>query len=342
MKYSVARIIFLLFLFPAFFVSCSIPEGTPPELYWPIPPLKPRIKFLDYIIGSIDATGSRSGKFSRVLFGEEGEQGFLKPTFVAARDGVMYVSDLNRVQVYDFENKEFHLVGTKVLLNATGIAVASDGTLFVGDSSRLAVFIFKRGVVDVKKVGGPLMFSSVGGIALDEARGRFLVVDAKRHRVNIFSLDGEYLSTLGSRGTGPGKFNYPYDVAVGPDGKIYVADSGNFRVQIFDSQGEFLNAFGQVGAVPGMFARPKGISLDSEGHIYVVDALFGNFQIFDAEGRVYLIVGKNGSEPGMFLLPVGIHIDDNDKIYIVDQANRRVQIFQYIKYPAEDEQVPVS
>jgi len=76
--------------------------------------------------------------------------------------------------------------------------------------------------------------------------------------------------------------------------------------------------------------------VDSEGHIYVADAAFDNFQIFDQEGRLLLFVGQAGSGPGQFHLPAGLYIDEEDRIYVVDQFNRRVQVFQYLKYPEED------
>jgi len=319
-----------------FFTACAqIPEEKPPELYWPLPPERPRIKFVDLVLGSIDVTGVKSGKFKQLLFGEEGEVRFVKPLFVAVKNNVMYVTDVIGIHVYDYNKKEFMILGSGLLRNPTGIDVASDGRIFVGDSAIRQVFIFNPSPRRVTMVAKPGTFGSLGGIAVDEPRGRFIVVDAKKHRVSVYSLDGKFLFSFGKRGINPGEFNFPYDVAVDAEGRMYVVDSGNFRVQIFDKEGKFLRAFGKVGTFPGFFARPKGIALDSEGHIYVVDAAFGNFQIFDSKGVVLLSVGANGSEPGKFSLPVGIDIDENDRIYVVDQMNQRVQILQYLKYPDE-------
>lgn len=319
-----------------FLISCARPpKETPPELYWPFPPVKPRIKFVDLILGSIDVTGIRAGKFRQYLFGEEKEVAFVKPIFVAVRNDVMYVTDLRRVHVYDFDKKKFRLV-SMVFGNATGVAVTSDGTLFVADSGKKEVFMLKPGAKRAIMLDRKGTFVSPGGLAVDDKFGKLIVPDAKKHTVRVYNLEGEFLFSIGKRGGGPGEFNFPYAAAVDGKGRIYVVDSGNFRVQIFDREGKFLKAFGTVGAVVGHFARPKGIALDSEGHIYVVDAAFGNFQIFDINGNVFLSVGVNGSEPGKFSLPIGIAIDENDKVYVVDQMNKRIQIFQYLKYPDEN------
>jgi len=322
-------------LLPASLLSACAPalDDKPPELYWPFPPQKPRVKFVDYIIGSHDVLPPRTtlSRIRRFLFGEEAEVVFQKPIFVTVRDDVLYVTDINAIHVYDFKKKKFRLVGLGVLSNATGIAVAKGGKIFVGDSGLKKVFVFDPEKKTVSVLGGPGAFERPAGIALDEAGRRLVVVDAKRHNVTVWNLDGELLFTIGKPGKKDGEFNFPFGAAVDAQGRIYVADAGNFRVQAFDGDGKFLGAFGGVGAVAGTFARPKGIALDSEGHIYVVDASFGNFQIFAPNGLVLLAVGSNGSEPGKFLLPAGIFIDENDKIYVVDQINRRVQIFQYLK-----------
>jgi DNA-binding beta-propeller fold protein YncE len=320
--------------------SCApIPKDIPPELYWPTPPERTRIKFIDYIESNLDVVGEE-GAFKRMLFGSQEEETFRKPSFVAVKDGVMYVTDINRIFKFDIMRHEFKVIGTGLLRNATGIDVTSDGKIYVADSMLKKIIIIEGEELKATALGGTGEFVSPGGLVVDEQRGRFLVVDTKKHVVYAYTLEGKYLFSIGSRGGGAGEFNFPYDITVDKEGYIYVIDSGNFRVQIFGPEGNFINTFGSVGALPGLFSRPKGIAIDSEGHIYVVDAAFGNIQIFDVEGRIYLDVGKSGEEPGMFLLPMGIYIDEEDKLYVVDQINRRVQIFQYLKYPNEEHLKP--
>jgi DNA-binding beta-propeller fold protein YncE len=323
------KIIFLIF-FILMAAGCSgPPREQPPEIYWPMPPEKPRIKFVDYIVGSIDVTGGRESKFSSLLFGEDADYAFIKPNFVGVRDQVVYVTDLRQVHVYNLGKSRFHTLGRGVLRGPTGIDVDSKGNVYVADSGARKIFIFSPDGKVSSRFSDPKLMGSMGGLSVDEDRGRFFVANTKRHNVLVFDLDGKYLFTMGGRGDRPGLFNYPYDVEVDKNGDIIVLDSGNFRVQVFDSEGELISIFGAVGTAPGHFARPKGVALSPDGYLFVVDSAFGNFQVFDKAGNVYLSVGRSGALLGEFLLPMGIAIGEDSKVYIVDQLNRRLQIFQY-------------
>jgi len=314
------------------FSACASPDVAEkvPELFWPMPPEKPRIKFVDTIIGSLDAT-SKMAKVKSFFAGDDGgENKFVKPFGVAAWNGKMFVTDIGVVHVFDFKSGNYGILGETDLRIPTGIAVYRD-RLYVGDVVKKKVFGFDVNTGKAVLEMGWRDLESPSGIAVDENRKRLIVADAKKHKIFLYSLDGIFLFSFGTLGTGEGELVMPYAVATDRDGRIYVVDSGNFRIQIFDEKGQFLKSIGQIGTSPGNFARPKGIALDSEGHIYVLDAAFANFQIFDFEGNTLLAVGSNGSGPAEFVLPSSIYIDENDKIYVVDQINKRVQLFQYLK-----------
>ncbi|MCX7793712.1 MAG: 6-bladed beta-propeller [Thermodesulfovibrionales bacterium] len=318
-----------IFPFLLLIISCAEqPVEKPPEMYWPLPPEKPRIKFVDIIIGSLDAR-TRFGKLKSFLFGPESEVRFIKPFGVAVRNRKMVVTDVNGVHYYDFERGEFRLIGTSELRLPSAIAY-HENKLYVGDTVKKVIYVFNERFEPVLQFGFKEL-DTPAGIAIDDKNRRIIVSDSKRHMLFIYSLDGRLITAFGKRGRGPGEFNIPYGITVDKEGRIYVVDSGNFRLQILDENGNFIKSFGAAGTSPGNFSRPKGVALDSEGHIYVLDAAFANFQIFDFEGNTLLAVGQNGTGPGEFLLPSSIWIDENDEIYVVDQINKRVQIFQYIK-----------
>lgn len=315
--------------------SCAAPpREAAPELYWPFPPEKPRIKFVDMIVGSIDVTAESKLSLTAIFFGAEAEARMTKPSFAAVSGGVLYVNDIKYIHVFDVKRKKHALLGRKDFGNLTGIAALPDGRLVVGDSGFRKVYIVDPEEKTIAPFGPPSGFVTPAGIAVDAKRGRIVIADAGAHVITVWGLDGSFIFSKGSgeRSDKFGQFNMPYDVAVDSEGRIIVADSGNFRIQVFDKDGGLVSAFGGAGAQVGFFSRPKGIAVDSEDHIYVMDAAFGNFQIFDTWGNVFLVVGASGAEPGKFLLPSDVCIDENDRIYVVDQMNYRIQIFQYLKY----------
>ncbi|HSK48096.1 MAG TPA: hypothetical protein VLA05_08865, partial [Coriobacteriia bacterium] len=110
-----------------------------------------------------------------------------------------------------------------------GLAVADDGRVFVadGDNRRVQVFDEKGEFSKFVDTSGVPR-----GLAID-AEKRLYVVDALAHTVDLYSLDGERLVSFGTRGFGPGEFNFPNDVALDDRGRIYVSDRENNQVQVW-------------------------------------------------------------------------------------------------------------
>ena len=52
-------------------------------------------------------------------------------------------------------------------------------------------------------------------------------------RVSVFTSEGVFVTSFGSRGKGPGQFKGPRGVAVDNSGVVYVCDVLNYRVQVF-------------------------------------------------------------------------------------------------------------
>jgi DNA-binding beta-propeller fold protein YncE len=49
------------------------------------------------------------------------------------------------------------------------------------------------------------------------------------------TLEGVFVSKWGTYGAGDGELDWPYGVAVAPDGSVYVADTNNHRIQKFSA-----------------------------------------------------------------------------------------------------------
>lgn len=313
------------------------------QLVYPAPPDEPRFIYERTFYGSADVVPVDEGFGLRnALTGErQSSEGMGKPYAVAVHRGRVFVSDSAErvVKAFDVPEGRYFTIGgedTGALAKPLGIDVDAAGNLYVADVSSKDVKIYTRDGKYLRKISGPKLFDRMSSVTVDQAGTRLYVVDiggvsSEHHRVLVFDAQsGEHLFDIGKRGSGPGEFNLPRDVAIGKDGSLYVVDGGNFRIQKFDANGKYLKSFGTVGKQGGSFARPKEIAVDDDDNIYVVDSAFGNFQIFNAEGALLMAVGERSEAdgPGRYMLPSGIAVDEDGRVYMVDQWFRKVEIFR--------------
>ena len=66
-------------------------------------------------------------------------------------------------------------------------------------------------------------------IALDKV----YVSDSCNHRISIFTSEGTFVSSFGSKGRKEGEFLSPRGLAVNRNGVVYVCDRDNDRLQLF-------------------------------------------------------------------------------------------------------------
>ena len=166
------------------------------------------------------------------------------------------------------------------------------------------------------------------GIAI--SNDQIFITDSVRHCVVVLDLQGKFVREFGSRGTGPGQFNFPSHICCDNQGNLLITDSMNSRVQILNPQGVFQSEIGKLGDRSGQFGRPKGVAADAFGRVYALDAVFDNLQIFDSAGHLLLAIGNTGAQPGEFWLPNGIAISRGNEIFVSDSYNHRIQVFRYV------------
>ncbi|MFQ5559674.1 MAG: 6-bladed beta-propeller [Nitrospinota bacterium] len=337
----------LLFFLSLFFIgqnNCSTPAkqkrdslyNKEPDIFWPLPPEPPRIKYLYSLQapGDIGIGKSFWGKLKKFLIGGTGENRMVKPYAIAVdKSGRVAVADPAKrmVHIYNPSKKKYRRFPKDIyaeIKNPVGVAFDENGNLYVSDSKLKRVNVYdKRGKLNFSIDNG---FERPTGVAVNRSESLLYVVDTLLNKVIIFDLKGNMIDFFGGRGTDEGKFNFPTNISIDKKGIVYVSDSMNFRIQVFTKDGDFIRQFGKVGDGTGNFSNPKGVAVDSERNIYVVETRFDTVQIFNQQGGFLLNFGSRGNKRGEFWLPTGIFIDGSDLIYVADSYNSRVQVFQFL------------
>jgi sugar lactone lactonase YvrE len=316
------------------------PAAANPQLIWPLPPDKPRVKFLQQLSDNFDIESKKKKSWVDKVVGNADPnrtEYFEKPAGIAtdSHNRVIFSStQRSTVFIVDQDRKTISRIrGDRGIMLQTplGVAVDAQDNIFVSDPLQHMILKFDANGRLTATIGASDGVKNPTFMAIDEGRRRLYIVDSHLHQVLVFDLDTLKLKqSFGKRGEKNGEFNFPIGIAVGPDGSFAVTDTGSCSVQVFSADFKFLRRFGQQGDRPGDFIRPKGVAIDREGNYWVVDAAFNNFQIFSPKGALLMWVGQFGNVPGAFNLPMGIYIDKTQKVYVSDQLNHRLQIFQFL------------
>ncbi len=216
-----------------------------------------------------------------------------------------------------------------------GIAVAGD-RVFVADSRNNRIQVFTRagafvGQWPVPQRGRPMN--------LDVDSERLYAADFWNDTIRVFDRDtGELVDTLGGPGAGPGEFNNPGGIAVGPEGHLFIADFANHRVQELNRDGGFIRQWGTTGEKGyihgGDFNYPIDVAVDAGGTLFVADGFNDRIQVFGPDGALRGKWGGpfgsniRGEGFGWFKVPTSAALGPEDEtLFVADQENNRIQKF---------------
>lgn len=159
--------------------------------------------------------------------------------------GNLYITDIliqHRVLVFNPQGKLMFKFGSKGeapnskdvssanrFWFPNGITLDNRGNIWVADSNNRRIQIFNREghferILATAGLPRGIKFYDVGML---------MVVDTLGHDVGIWDKKGNNLVYFGEKGADIGQFQFPNDIAIGPDKKIYVVDTFNDRVQVW-------------------------------------------------------------------------------------------------------------
>jgi hypothetical protein len=169
----------------------------------------------------------------------------------------------------------------------------------------------------------------------------------------VSTLAGSGSATFAD-GSGAGaSFNYPYGVAVAPDGNIYVADTNNHRIRKVTPEGVVSTLAGSGGrafadgvGAAASFNGPFGLTVDANGDVIVADSTNHRIRKVTTGGVVTTIAGNgaNGFNgrfnntpstalAASFSIPSDVAVDASGNILVADKGTYRIRKISLLNSP---------
>ena len=178
---------------------------------------------------------------------------------------------------------------------AGGLVIDEAGNLYVADTWNHQIKVFAPTGEQIRAWGSffdamdsPELVTTNGGqfygprdLAIHD--GLLYVTDTGNERVQVFTLDGEFVRMFGAFGSDQGQLIEPVGIAITDDGVVLVADSHNGRIARFTLEGEPLEAWPVDLWIGQQFFEPY-IAVGPDGRVYASDSVSGQIAVFDATG----------------------------------------------------------
>ena len=290
---------------------------------------------LSVAVNGVEIPGSPFGVFVSIAPTALGTpvhviKGLRRPIGIAiSRDSDVIVCDSHKITVYTMRGEKTRQFGSEGKEKGQfsvpwGVALDSDGCIYVSDTGNKRIQKFTFDGQYINSVSDKNLIGCPRGLKINN--NKLYVCDFDNNRILIFDRELNYITHIGSEGSGPGQFSGPHDIAWDSSSMLYVADVGNGRIQVFDEDGRYVREFGQEGSGHGELSRPHYIDV-ARDLVYVSEAGNSRVSVFDTSGRFVCTVGREGWGPGELLHPYGISVSEDHFVCVCDYLNNRVQIF---------------
>ena len=197
---------------------------------------------------------------------------------------------------------------------------------------------FVRTIGDIESNDENVLFYMPSDIAFD-SQGNIYVLDSGNHRIQKFSPDGQYMASIGSKGQGPGEFQYPLSLDIDSEGYMYISDQGNQRIQILKPDGKNHKTVKMIKEPLGIIRvsgkdrliMGTGGSLIPFGPVDLDEkkALPKLIKVLDLEGRVQKEFGEPFDYNNFLLNRMGnrfhFTVDKNKYVYIAFDFQNRIE-----------------
>ncbi|WP_205697232.1 NHL repeat-containing protein [Conexibacter sp. SYSU D00693] len=253
-----------------------------------------------------------------------------------ARDGRVFVldTDHSRVAVFAADGRLQRCFGERgqgrgQLSTSSGSFAGSTASGGIAVSGRY-VYVADTGNHRVQRFGldgrgakvlGKGRLNVPQGLAV--AGRRLLVADDGSHRVVELTTSGRFVRATQRDRV---RLRFPYDVALGRDGRAYVADNNAHRIVVLDRRLRQVGSFGRQGRGAGRFTFPRALAVARGGNVLVADAANGRVAETTASGRWVRALGRDGRDGGWTTTPADVAVNAFGEVAVAD-ANARISWF---------------
>ena len=227
----------------------------------------------------------------------------------------------NRIEVYDRSSTNLlYTIGKGQLCDdLRGVTFYDQKHILVSDYSESNIKMFTIQGRHVRTIDRGSTTFRPYGITISPD-GRIYVCDCAKHCVCVFDVNGKFLFSFGSHGSGDKCFDLPVDLCFASDGFLYITDRKNSRICVYKGNGKFIRKFTTT-------YQPTCIDATKCGHLIVSSFWSHIVMIYTTGGDFVHVFGIRGSELGQFDHPSGVSVDSDGLICIADCYNHRIQVF---------------
>lgn len=284
-------------------------------------------------------------KSGRPVFGGVGPQPgqFFAPADIEKdSQGNLYVIDSSTRRLQKFDAKGNYLTGIDIRTNPKdineasqpwGLAVAPTGEVVVADTFGWRVKVFDKDLkplvtfgtppLDPTKAPGPFELFGPRDIAFDQS-GNMWVTDTGNGRIQVYTLKGEFVRSIGTKGAGPDQFSEPVGISIASDGMVFVADMYNHRVVELHPDGTVFTTF-NVSGWGGLEVYDKPyIRALKDGRVALSVPSQNQVRVYDRNGNQ---IGVVTAPEDPLNHPYGIVETGDGKLWVVEGGSGRVRLF---------------
>lgn len=162
--------------------------------------------------------------------------------------------------------------------------------------------------------------------------GRVYVCDSRNQRIQVLSLDLEYLGVVGAASS----LAHPEDLVFDDEGRMHVLDSNKLSIVVFDSEGTHLH---DVTFPDSAMLFPVSVCMINANY-YVSDLTKSQIAVFSPAGKLLHQIFMRSKEEVMEDVdgfvhvdcsvtqrPVGLAVDPDGYIYVSNIDSKEIQVY---------------